>query len=395
MNYSKLYAKRVPSLIDKTVVNALKYASDPNIISLSGGIPNHNLFPISETQQIINKIIQNKSSLQQTLQYSTVQGILELRQQIAIYYSKLWNMDITPEHILITSGSQQAIDLLGKAFLNESQDNIIIENPTYLVAITAFNTYQPKYLTLNFNRHNQPDLKQLEEYLKNKQVKFIYTIPTFQNPTGKTWNTKTRKQVSDLLDKYKILLVEDDPYSSLYFQGKPPLAVSQFNQLQNSIYLGTFSKTLMPGLRIGFIIAKPKLIESFTLIKQSMDLHSSVLSQKIISQLLNIPNFYQNHLNKIRTYYADNAYYLNELLKTHLNKYITWNKPKGGLFIWGTTKHINIKQLMVNAISNKVAFMPGYPFFVNNINNKTFRITFATATKKQMDTAVKLLAKSF
>ena len=388
-----LLAKRVIKLSDSTVINTLKHATTPGIISLAGGIPNAKLFPKKEVKKVIAEIV--NTELDSVLQYSVTAGIPQLREEIALYYSKKWGKNITLENILITSGSQQGIDLLGKAFLDEGKDSIVVENPTYLVAISAFNTYSPKYITIQTN-DGQPDLEKLEKDLKkNKQIKFIYAIPTFQNPTGGTWNLKTRKKVIQLIKKYGILFLEDDPYGEIYFDQEPPKSLTGIDKSGHTIYLGTFSKTLIPGLRVGFIIAQKDMIQTFTLIKQSMDLHSSGFSQLIVAKLLSQENFYENHLKKLRKYYKENAEHLLILLEKYLKNNVSWNNPEGGLFIWLKIKNMSCKNLFTKAIEKKVAFMPGYPFYANDFDEYTMRLTFSTANKKQMEDAIKRLKSCF
>jgi len=391
--FKTLLAKRVKKLADPTVINMLKHASSPDIISLGGGVPNPKLFPKKEVKQVIKDIVANE--LDSVLQYSITSGIPLLRNQIANYYSTKWGKQLTSDNVLITTGSQQAIDLLAKAFLDESRDSIIVEDPTYLIAISAFNTYDPTYQIIKFE-NGQPDLKNLEKILqKNNSIKFIYAIPTFQNPTGQTWNESTRKSVLKLIKKYKVLFLEDNPYGEIYFDEEPPQDISSMDESGLSIFLGTFSKTLMPGLRVGFIIAEPKLIKTLTLIKQSMDMHSPVFSQLLVAKLLAKEGFYKSHLEKLREYYSKNANYLLKLIEKHLSEHVTWNSPNGGLFVWVKNKNISCKDLYKKAIKEKVAFMPGYAFYANETDEFTLRLTFSTATKNEMEVAILRLKSCF
>ncbi len=383
------YANRVATLADTTVRDTLRLASQPGIISLGGGIPNPTLFPLEKVRQILANL--SDAELSASLQYSPTNGIVELRTVLAQQLAKTWKSKVTPEHILITTGSQQALDLIAKAFI-DTGDKVVMENPSYLVAISAFQTNAPEFLQLNL-APDGPDLLQLEQILDTENPKLMYTIPTFQNPTGFTWSDQHRMAVLSLIARSNCLIVEDDPYSELYFHNAPPLPMAAREKNGKILYLGTFSKTLMPGLRIGYIVAQPAIIEKLTLVKQSMDLHSPTLSQMLIAKLLSDESWYQTHLNKIRAFYSQKQSILTDLLEKHLPASVQWNSPQGGLFIWLKITGINSQQLLEKAVQHGVAFMPGYPFYANKPDYETIRLTFATAEETQLKQAVILLGE--
>lgn len=387
---NNLFAKRVKKLIDPTVQSALKLASKKGVISLSGGIPNPDLFPIHEIESLLSTIL--KRNGKNVLQYSQTAGLPELRALIANNLSVKWRKKIFPEEILVTSGSQQGLDLLGKAFLDKN-DYVIVENPTYFVALSAFNSYEAKYKAIRLNSDGI-DVKQLTRVLDKpiKRVKFLYVIPTFQNPSGITWSKKVREEIIELIKKHQLLLIEDDPYSELYFDNKPPLNLASYNHGGLIIHLGTFSKTLCPGLRVGYIAASKEIIEKLSLIKQGMDLHSSTLSQALIVEILKQKKTYEIHLDKIRNYYKEQGLYTFLCLNKYLTHKATWNVPDGGIFVWIKTKREDCRILYKKAVDLGVAFMPGYPFYANAPEDNTLRITFATVSKREIQKGIKILS---
>lgn len=390
MQFKSLFADRVTKLADPTVRDTLKYASQPGIISLAGGIPNPDLFPLDDVRNEISALLADDTLLQRSLQYSPTPGTPELRTAIAELLTEEWGKPITPDHILITTGSQQALDLLGKTFL-QAEDTVLVEDPTYLAAITAFNAYDPKYQPIALVQEGI-DTTELAKQLTSTSAKLLYAIPTYQNPTGISWSAENRAEVLRQIQAHSCLLIEDDPYGKVCFESVAPKPIAAADTSGKVLYLGTFSKTLFPGLRIGYIVAEPKLIETLVLIKQSMDLHSPTFSQLIVWKMLQQKQWYQQHLQKNTHYYKKQRDALLELLAEHMPDGVTWNTPKGGLFIWLTIPGTNSDALLQAAVENGVAFMPGYPFYAGEPDLTTIRLTYATATIEQMTTAIKALA---
>ena len=390
MQHQLLFANRVPKLAETTVRDALKFASQPGVMSLSGGIPNPELFPLPDVRQEMNGLLADDNLLQRALQYSPTPGIPELRETIANMLNAEWGRAITANHILITTGSQQALDLLGKTFLQQG-DTVLVEDPTYLAALTAFNAYDPQYLPVELTNKGL-NTKQLATQLRKPDIKLLYAIPSYQNPTGVSWSAENRAAVLQLIQDNNCLLIEDDPYGKVCFEAHPAKPISASDDSGHSIYLGTFSKTLFPGLRIGYIVAERELIETLTLIKQSMDLHSPTLSQLLIWKMLQDQSRYQQHIETITEYYRGQRDVLLSLLEKHMPANVTWNTPAGGLFIWLTAPGIKSDLLLKKAVDAGVAFMPGHPFYANQPDMSTIRLTYATATAEQMTTAITALA---
>lgn len=384
---NNIYAKRVEKIADPTVSNTLKLAGQPGIISLGGGIPNPRLFPVEFIRKTVDRLIKENS--QQVLQYGPTPGLPLLREQIAEYLSNKWKKLIRSNQVLITTGSQQALDLVGKAFLDKS-DQILVENPTYLAAILAFNGYEVNYRALQLNE-NGINPQELQDELSNNEFKFAYFIPTFQNPTGITWSLEIRNKVLNIANKNNLLIIEDDPYGELYFEKAPPPNLTQLDKTNSIIYLGTFSKTFCPGLRVGYLVADEKVVEKLSLIKQAMDLHSPSLSQALVAEYLKNQTVYQTQMEKIRDFYGKKAQFMMSEMKKQFTNIAEWTSPKGGLFTWMTIPTIDSRTFYQKVVKAGVSFMPGYPFYANQPDYTTIRLTFATVEEKDMKFALEKL----
>lgn len=383
-------AERAKLLTDASLRDLLKYCQKPNIISFSLGIPNPKLFPIKDIKKILNKLLKDKTG--HIFQYNQTQGYPQLLEQIAKYYSKKWKRKIKPENVLITTGSQQGLDLLAKTFVNK-KDTIMVENPTYFVALSAFNAYQPNYTTIN-TQSDGIDIDKLKKKLKQKtlkKLKLLYLIPTYQNPSGICLSLKKRKQLAQLAKKLNLAIVEDDPYGDLCYGNKYYSPIYAYAPKQ-VIYMSSFSKTLAPGLRVGLIVAHKNIIERLTLIKQGMDVHTPTLSQAIIAQFLKDKKLYQNQLKKTRRFYSQHKKAMIKALEKYSPPGVSWTNPKGGLFLWlRLPKKINIKKLFFKSIENNVSFTPGFVFYAKKKNYHTLRLCYAMVNKKQIEKGIKIL----
>ena len=296
------YSDRILSTPSSFIRDILKVTQDPSVISFAGGLPNPISFPEEALKESACRIIDNEGG--KVFQYSTTEGHLPLRQFVADKYNKNFGLNITPEYVLITTGSQQALDLIAKTLRNKG-DRVIIEEPGYLGAIQAFCMFEPEFLPVTLEDDGL-DLKKLEEALKKERVKFAYVVPNFQNPTGLTYSKERREAVCALFDRYDTVLVEDDPYGELRFKGEK-LPYIGAGRLPHSVLLGTFSKTVTPGMRLGFIITQDKeLMNHLVTAKQSSDLHTNIFSQYMIADYL-AHNEYQKHVDKIIALYKGQA----------------------------------------------------------------------------------------
>ena len=379
-----LLAKRTARLTDTSVRDTLRLSQKPGVISFGGGIPNVRLFPVATMERIIKKLL--KKAGDKVLQYNQTQGYPPLLEVLAEYYSEKWGLKIEPENVLVTTGSQQALDLLAKTLLNKG-DRVLVEDPTYFVALSAFNAYQPRYETVKLEADG-PKLEEVEKKLG--RVKFFYTVPTFQNPTGVCWSVKKRRLVARLLKKHRVLLVEDDPYGELWFQRSWP-PVFRWNRRQ-VVYLGSFSKTLAPGLRVGFVIARKDLIEKLVLVKQGMDIHTSTLSQAVVAEFLKEKEVYKKQLEKVRRFYRQQKETMVAALEKHAPEGVAWTKPRGGMFLWlRLPEKVDVRRLYPRAVKAGVAFIPGYVFYACQKDYRTLRLAYATVGAAQIKEGIKKL----
>ena len=366
-----LFSDGIKNTPPSFVRGILKAASDPEIISFAGGLPNPISFPKEELLESMQRVVHEIGAL--AFQYASTPGLWELRQYICQRYNQKFHLDLTPDHILITTGSQQALDLIGKIFLNKN-DGVIVEKPTYLAAIQAFSMHEPTFYSVELENDGL-NLDQLKEALNN-QVKFIYTIPDFQNPTGFTYSQEKREQIYELLKDKKIALIEDDPYGELRFEGEH-LPYIGMNRLPYSIVLGSFSKIITPGMRIGYIITKNKeLHQALSIAKEASDLHTNIFSQYVIYDYL-MHNDIEKHIDKIKSLYKKQAQAMISAMEKYFPQNVQYTKPQGGMFCWVTLPpNVSAMELFEKALEMKVAFVPGNPFFVDAKDANTLRLNF-------------------
>lgn len=383
-----LLSDRIKATPPSFIRSILKTAADPDIISFAGGLPNPVSFPQEELLASMERIVETYGD--SLFQYSITAGLPELRQYIANRYNEKFGLDLTIDNILITTGSQQALDLISKVLLNEG-DGVIVEKPSYLGAIQAFSQYQPAFYPVDLTE-NGLDIGQLKEALQN-QVKFIYAIPDFQNPTGLTYSAENRAEICEILKEHDIVLVEDDPYGELRFDGER-LPYIGAGKLPNSIVLGTFSKTVTPGMRTGFIISQNiELLKHISVAKEASDLHTNIFSQYLIWDYLE-HNDYDQHIAKIRELYKKQAQAMITAMDKYFPKTVTYTKPHGGMFLWVTLPEgVSAMELFPKALENKVAFVPGDPFYINMKNVNTMRLNYTNADSQTIEEGIRKLGE--
>ncbi|MCE1253388.1 MAG: PLP-dependent aminotransferase family protein [Anaerolineae bacterium] len=362
----------------------LKVAARPEVISFGGGMPAPELFPREEVSAATERVLKNPELANQALQYGTTEGLPALREWIASFMSKD-GLEVNPDNVLITSGSQQALDLLGKIFIDEN-DYIVVENPTYLGALQAWAPYGAEYATVPMDQDGMITDALPHAFAKNP--KFIYALSNFQNPTGVSMSLERRQKLVELSTKYQVPIVEDDPYGALCFEAVPTpslLAIeSQYeNELKsepsNVVYLSTFSKILTPGLRLAWVIAPDKVINKMVQAKQGMDLHTTTFAQCVAYEVART-GFLDGHIQKIIECYRRRRDVMLESLEENMpvNKGITWTNPQGGLFLWITMpEHINTTRLLEESLKDNVAFVPGDSFFPLGGGKNTMRLNFS------------------
>jgi 2-aminoadipate transaminase len=361
----------------------LKYSEQPDIISFAGGMPAPDVFPVKELQAACNTVLAEHGA--QALQYSTTEGYRPLRELIARHTAR-YMVEVTPENILITSGSQQALDFIGRLFINRG-DYIVVESPTYLGALQAWNAYGAQYIPIPMDEDGML-VDQLEEALR-KGPKFIYVLPNFQNPSGATLSLERRKKVIELADKYGVPIVEDDPYGQLRYEGEhiPSLVHldSKFRGYDgqcysgNVIYMSTLSKLMAPGLRLAWVIAPIEVIRKLVIAKQAADLHTATFAQYVAFEV-GKGGFMDDHVRFIKSVYRERRDVMLEMMDEMFPRAVRWTKPQGGMFLWGILpEHMDAAEVLKIALQRKVAFVPGGSFHATGGGENTMRINFSYA----------------
>lgn len=386
-NYLSNRIKNTPSSFIREI---LKVTQNPEIISFAGGLPNPISFPAEALKISMQNITEKYGN--KIYQYSTTQGLDILREYIVERYKKLWNMDITIENVIITTGSQQALDLIGKCFINEG-DTVLVEKPSYLGLLQAFMLYEANFIQTKLNEDGL-DIEELKENLKIHKPKLAYLIPNFQNPTGLTYSKENREAVFEAIKDENMLLIQDDPYGELRFTDEDRIPYIGLNQTDKNIYLGSFSKIVTPGMRLGYVIAHKDIIKALETAKQASDLHSNIFGQYLIADYLQ-NNDLDKHIEKIKTLYKSQANAMVEAMKEFFPSNVKFTIPKGGMFTWVTLEEgKSALELFNKAIAKNVAFVPGDPFYVSEKNVNTLRLNYTNADSETIREGIKRLAQS-
>ncbi|MFT8316293.1 MAG: PLP-dependent aminotransferase family protein [Clostridium sp.] len=386
---SIVFAERMNNVKKSFIREILKVTENPEVISFAGGLPNPLSFPVKEIQEASQKVLSENGN--SVLQYSTTEGYLPLRQYIAERYFKRFGLKIDADEILITNGSQQGLDLIGKVLLNKN-DNILIERPGYLGAIQAFSIFEPRFNSVPMN-DDGVDTSLLESSLNMHRPKLFYTVPNFQNPSGITYSAENREMTANILKKYNTVLIEDDPYGELRFMGQDLPPIRTYLE-DNSIMLGSFSKIVAPAMRLGWICAKGEIMEKLIIAKQSADLHSNYYSQRVVYQFL-IDNDLDDHIKKIKQLYKGQRDCMVSMIERYFPKEIKSTKPEGGMFLWITLpERVSSLDLFDLAAKENVAFVPGDPFYANEEGTNTLRLNYTNCDEKMIEEGIKRLAKA-
>ncbi len=384
-----LLSKRIKHVPESFIRRILKVSNQPDVISFAGGLPNADLFPISGLQKASNKVLNDDGK--QALQYANSEGDSQLREWIAQRYQDKQGLNISPENILITNGSQQALDLLGKVLLDKG-DSIVIENPGYLGAIQAFSLYQPVMQTVAVDNQGM-NIDALEQALKIHKPKLVYTVPNFQNPTGISYSQSNREAVAKAVFGFDTLLIQDDPYGELRFSGE---VESNFMALlpEQTLLLGSFSKIITPSFRLGWIVAPDWLMKPLVIAKQAADLHTNYFSQRVIVQYLQ-DNPIDEHVEKIIQFYAKQKQAMLNAIEKYFPKNVSVAESEGGMFIWVTLpESLSSMELFDKAIEQKVAFVPGNPFYVGGeVQQNTLRLSYVTMDEPAIEEGIKCLGE--
>ena len=380
------FADRMLHAHKSFVREILKVTEDPEVISFAGGLPNPRYFPVQKVAAATQRVLSECGEV--ALQYSTTEGYLPLREMIAQRYARA-GLKVDPAEIMITNGSQQGLDLLAKAFLNKG-DGVIVERPTYLAAIQSFGLFEPRFLSVPL-QEDGVDLQALEETLSRSDAKLFYSVPNFQNPTGITYSREKRRAVAECLKDSGTVFIEDNPYAELRFLGEEEPSFRCFLG-EDAVLLGSFSKIVSPGIRLGWISACPEIMEKLIIAKQASDLHSNYLCQRIVHQYL-ADNDIEQHIAIIRKAYRDQRDFMVQSMEETFPENVCFTRPKGGMFLWVTLpESLSSLELFKLAIKEKVAFVPGQAFYADGGGSNTMRLNFSNSDKDKIHEGISRLA---
>ena len=392
------YAQRTKRLKSSIIRELLKLTERPELISFAGGLPAPEVFPVREVEEAARRVLERSGAL--ALQYSPTEGYTPLR-ELLVRHMERYGIVVRPGNVLITSGSQQALDLVGKCFLNGG-DRIVVENPTYLGAIQAFHAYQAEYVTVPIDDHGmRTDL--LEDVLRSG-CKFVYVLPNFHNPGGTTLPLGRREKLVELANHHGVPIVEDDPYGQLRYTGSHVAPIvkldakahecdrGQHDFTGNVLYLSTMSKILAPGLRVAWIVAPESVIAKLVALKQGMDLHTSTYGQMVAYETAK-GGFLDRHVRTIREVYGRRREAMLQSLEKYFPEEARWTRPEGGLFLWVTLPEgLDTLEMLQDAIAQDVAFVPGGAFFANGGGENTMRLNFSYCSRERAEEGIKRLA---
>jgi 2-aminoadipate transaminase len=368
----------------------LKVTQNPEMISFAGGLPAPELFPRDAIASLAAELLRSRGEV--ALQYSPTEGYPPLREKIAARMNAIWGTRLSPDEILITTGSQSGLDLTAKLFLDEG-DAVLCESPTYLGATMAFNVFRPRWVEIPTDDDGmQPEA--LERALRSeKRVKLLYTVPNFQNPSGRTWSAERRRRLAALALRYNVPVIEDNPYGELCYDGTTPPCIQTLDEAGLVISLGTFSKIFCPGLRIGWIAAKRRYIDRYVILKQASDLHSSTLDQMLTAAYLEAHDI-EKDLTVKRRVYGSRRDAMVEALEREMPEGVRFTRPRGGLFLWvELPATVDSRILLDLCLKRNVAFVPGGAFFPVEERRNTLRLNFSNMPEDRIREGIGRLAE--
>jgi len=368
----------------------LKVTQRPDVISFAGGLPASELLPAAELAELARSVLLEDGV--RALQYAPTEGLDELRELIAGRLRRLWGLQRSLDEVLIVSGSQQALDLTGKVFLDEG-DVILCESPTYLGAIGAFRAYRPTFVEVATDDDGMVP-EELDNSLSSlDRVKLIYVVPDFQNPTGRRWSVDRRRALAELAGRFNVPVIEDAPYAELCFEGEPIPPVAALGDRCSVVYLGTCSKILSPGMRLGWVVADSDLLRRYVLAKQGTDLHTSSLVQLLAARCMREHDL-EAHIERIRNVYRARRDAMIAAIEEHFPENVGVTRPAGGLFLWAELPEVlDARQLLERALEERVAFVPGECFFPNGGHNNTMRLNFSAMPEDRITEGIRRLGE--
>ncbi len=384
------FSDKMNLLTGSEIRELLKLTEKPDIISFAGGLPAPELFPIEELKKIAVCVMEESGK--QALQYSTTEGFLPLRNHIAERMLAKNKIKTDPSHILMTSGSQMGLDFSARVFLNKD-DIVLLESPSYLGAINAFKASEAKFIEVPTDKEGMI-ISELEKILgKEERVKMIYVIPDFQNPSGRTWSLERRQKFMEIVNKYEIPVIEDNPYGELRFEKEILPALKALDTKGLVVYLGTFSKVLVPGYRLGWVCASAEKLEKYNFIEQASSLQASTISQMEVSKYMDLYNL-DDHIAKIKEVYRKRRDIMLKTMDEEFPEGVEYTRPEGGLFTWVILpEYINARNMALECIEKKVAYVPGGSFFPNGGHENTFRMNYSCMPEEKIIEGIQRIAE--
>ena len=380
----RLFSERARAIQSSAIREILKVTERPEVISFAGGLPAPATFPVDVMQAALDRVLQTRG--REALQYSTTEGFAPLREWIAARLSTP-EAPVSPDEVLMVSGSQQGLDLLAKALIDPG-DTVLVETPTYLGALQAFSLFDPRFVAVASDEDGLVP-EALDESMRG--AKFLYCLPNFQNPTGRLLAESRRHHLAQRARDLDLLILEDDPYGALSYDGETPPSIRSLAP-ERTVYMGSFSKVLAPGLRLGYIVAPQALRAKLVQVKQATDLHTATLSQMAVYDVVK-DGFLDQHIPTIRALYRDQCAAMLQALQRHMPEGVRWNSPRGGMFLWAELpKGLDASAVLARAVEQNVAFVPGAPFYAASPVREALRLAFVTVPPPQIEEGVKRLA---
>ncbi|MDI6401257.1 PLP-dependent aminotransferase family protein [Balneolaceae bacterium ANBcel3] len=385
---NQIFSDRISDVPKSFIREILSTTLHKDVISFAGGLPNRNFFPVEQIKEASQRVLDQYGA--DVLQYSMSEGHLQLREWIAKRYKEKMNLDVHPDQVLITSGSQQGLDLVGKILINE-RDHVAIEEPGYLGAIQAFSIYRPTFEPVPMHFEGL-DTDVLKEVIQGKRIKVLYTVPSFQNPSGISHTDENRDEVAKIVSSRQTILVEDNPYGELCFTEKTHK--SYYTRIPDqTVLFGSFSKTFVPSFRIGWLVAPKELYDKLLIAKQASDLHTNYYAQCVLYQYL-CDNNMDEHISAIREKYFNQKEAMIRSIQKHFPEEVQYSNPDGGMFLWAILPEgISAHKVFHEAIKHHVAFVPGDPFYVDKKDINTMRLNFSCVDEPTIEKGISTLGK--
>lgn len=384
------FSQRALQLTSSAIREILKVTTRPEVISFAGGLPSPEGFPVAQLQQAFDQVLTTRG--RSALQYGPTEGYQPLREWVAEYVSRPGS-EVSAEEVLIVSGSQQALDMLGKLFIDPGS-KVLVESPTYLGALQSFSQFEPQYVAVQTDEHGLIPAEVSQP--KAQGARFIYVLPNFHNPTGLTLDLQRRQDLVERCAQANIPIIEDDPYGELRYAGEaqPSLLTLGRQVGAQVVHLGSFSKVLAPGLRLGYIVGPREVIDKLVQIKQATDLHSNTLTQMAVYEAIK-EGFLKEHLPSVRDLYQQQCQYMLDAMQEHFPEEVVWTRPEGGMFIWVTLPEgLDSEELLLKAIDEHVAFVPGTPFYADDDTKpNTLRLSFVTVSEERIREGIAILGR--